>query len=63
MAGERPVLTEKHGLAAPALWDFNGDGKRDLLVGEFETNSSKFPMGADGSTVRVYLNVGTDSEP
>ena len=63
MAGNGPVLTGKQGLAAPALWDFNGDGKRDLLVGEFETNSSKFPMGADGSTVRVYLNVGTDSAP
>ena len=63
MAGAGPVLTGKHGLAAPALWDWNGDGRRDLLVGEFETNSSKFPMGADGSTVRVHLNVGTDSEP
>ena len=58
-----PILTEKHGLAAPALWDWNGDGKRDLLVGEFETNSSDFPMGADGSTIRVYLNVGTDADP
>lgn len=63
MAGDGPVLTEKHGLAAPALWDYNGDGRRDLLVGEFETNSADFPMGADGSTVRVYLNVGTDSKP
>ena len=64
MAGDKPVLTEKHGLAAPALWDWNGDGKRDLLVGEFETNAPpEFPMGADGSTIRVYLNVGTDSEP
>ena len=63
MAGDKPVLTEKHGLAAPALWDYNGDGRRDLLVGEFETNSSEFPMGADGSTVRVYLNVGTDTDP
>ena len=61
--GTMPILTEKHGLAAPALWDWNGDGKRDLLVGEFETNSEDFPMGADGSTVRVYLNVGTDSAP
>ena len=64
MAGDGPVLTEKHGLAAPALWDWDGDGKRDLLVGEFETNAPPdFPMGADGSTIRVYLNVGTDSEP
>ena len=59
----KPILTEKHGLAAPALWDWNGDGKRDLLVGEFETNSSDFPMGADGSTIRVYLNVGTGADP
>ena len=64
MAGDGPVLTEKHGLAAPALWDWDGDGKRDLLVGEFETNSGElFPMGADGSTIRVYLNVGTDRDP
>ena len=64
MAGNQPVLTEKHGLAAPALWDWDGDGRRDLLVGEFETNSGEdFPMGADGSTIRVYLNVGTDAEP
>ncbi len=64
MGSTKPILTEKHGLAAPALWDWNGDGKRDLLVGEFETNAGDlFPMGADGSTIRVYLNVGTDSDP
>ena len=63
MGSTKPILTEKHGLAAPALWDWDGDGKRDLLVGEFETNSSEFPMGAAGSTIRVYLNVGTDSDP
>ena len=64
MAGDEPVWTGKHGLAAPALWDWDGDGRRDLLVGEFETNSGdSFPMGPDGSTIRVYRNVGTDANP
>ncbi|MYF52492.1 MAG: hypothetical protein F4166_01495 [Gammaproteobacteria bacterium] len=63
MGGDSPVLTEKHGLVAPALWDWNGDGKRDLLLGEFETNISEFPMGELGSTVRVYLNIGSNEAP
>ncbi|WP_446830160.1 FG-GAP repeat domain-containing protein [Candidatus Foliamicus sp.] len=64
MAGGKPVLTEKHGLVAPALWDWDGDGKRDLLVGEFETDSGEdLPMGEDGSTIRVYRNIGTNAEP
>ncbi|MCY3883505.1 MAG: protein-disulfide reductase DsbD family protein [Gammaproteobacteria bacterium] len=64
MGGELPIKTEKHGLAAPALFDWDGDGKRDLLVGEFETNSGDlFPMGKDGSTIRIYKNVGTDNNP
>lgn len=66
MGESKPVQTGKHGLAAPALWDWNGDGKKDLLVGEFETctEGNGFPGGAEwGSTVRVYLNVGTDSNP
>ena len=46
MGGDKPILTEKHGLAAPALWDWDGDGKRDLLMGEFETNMPpEFPHG------------------
>ena len=63
MGGNGPVLTEKHGLAAPALWDWDGDGKRDLLIGDFETNSGEFPMGEEGSAIRVYLNIGEDSDP
>lgn len=64
MGGKSPVKTEKHGLAAPALFDWDGDGKRDLLIGEFETNASPdFPMGEDGSTVRIYKNIGSDNDP
>ncbi len=60
---DMPILTEKHGLAAPALWDWDQDGDLDLLVGEFETNSEDFPSGAEGSTIRVYENVGTNQAP
>lgn len=56
MGSKRPILTEKHGLAAPAFWDWNADGKKDLHVGEFET-------GKTGSNIRVYLNQGTATEP
>ena len=64
MGRDAPVFSAKHGLAAPALWDWDGDGKRDLLIGEFETNSGEdFPMAEGGSSIRVYRNVGTDAEP
>lgn len=67
MGDEQPVKTQKHGLIAPALWDWNGDGKRDLLLGEFETctanSTPPFPWGEKGSSVRVYLNEGTDDNP
>lgn len=62
MGETMPVMAEKHGLSAPALWDWNGDGKRDLLIGEFETTSEDH-YSDDGSTVRVYLNVGEDNNP
>ncbi len=40
------------GHAAPYLHDMNGDGKRDLLVGQF----------GEGK-LRIYTNVGTETEP
>lgn len=49
-----PIRTGFHGLAAPAYFDFNRDGKKDLLIGEFETGPSM---------VKVYPNVGTTKSP
>ncbi len=61
------------GHAAPYVIDFDGDGKRDLLVGEFgvgsfpserlpndpKLRSQDFSLGK----LRVYRNLGTDSDP
>lgn len=40
------------GHAAPFHADIDGDGKRDLLVGQF-----------GGGKLRIYKNEGTDAEP
>lgn len=39
------------GRAAPIVDDWNGDGKKDLLIGSFE------------GRIRVYINEGTDEAP
>ena len=48
------IRTEEHGLAYPTIYDWNHDGKPDLLVGEFLTGQSR---------IKVYLNVGTKQNP
>lgn len=53
---QQEIRTEKHGLAYPAFFDWNKDGKLDLLLGEFET-------GQTGSNIKVYLNEGTNKKP
>ena len=50
-AGGAPVDSDI-GHAAPYLYDWDGDGKRDLLVGQF----------GDGK-LRIYPNVGTEAKP
>ena len=51
MAGDKPIdVTVGH--AAPFLHDMNGDGKRDLLVGQF----------GDG-ILWIYRNEGSNARP
>jgi hypothetical protein len=42
-----PVRVESPGYAAPCWADINGDGKKDLLVGQFHQGK-----------IRVYRNLG-----
>lgn len=75
LAGDQPIdVTTGH--AAPYVLDFDGDGKKDLLVGEF--GDGEFPVAelpaalADGwkqpgrfvnGRLRIYRNVGTIAAP
>jgi hypothetical protein len=45
-AGGVPVRVDSPGYAAPCWADVDGDGKKDLLVGQF-----------DGGMIRVYKNL------
>jgi len=62
------------GHAAPLVMDFDGDGRRDLLVGEFGRGKfsperlpvgvrKKWTSGFSEGKLRIYRNVGTNSAP
>jgi len=51
-AAGKPIDTPTVGHAAPFVGDFDGDGVKDLLVGQF----------TDG-LLTVYRNTGTDARP
>lgn len=50
LAGGRPI--EVDGYASPFVGDFDGDGKNDLLVGQYVLGR-----------LRVYRNVGSNAQP
>ena len=52
----QPIRIDKHGLLYPVFFDWNKDGKKDLMLGEFET-------GETGSNIKVYLNEGSEKTP
>jgi hypothetical protein len=51
-ADGKPIDVERSGHAAPFVGDFYGDGKLDLLVGQFS-----------GGRMRIYRNTGTAKQP
>ena len=50
-AGDKPISVGT-GHAAPFVYDFDKDGKKDLLVGQLGQGR-----------LRIYKNVGTDTAP
>jgi len=49
--GGTPIVVDG-GYGAPCIYDWDGDGKKDMVVGQF-----------DYGYIRFYRNVGTDAAP
>ena len=56
-----PVVAKGYGLAAPAFYDMDKDGKKDLLIGEFASGMEY--RNSVGSFIRHYKNIGDSAKP
>ena len=54
-SGDKYMTVAKFGQAAPALYDWDADGKLDMLVGEFG--------GGKKANILVFKNIGTKKKP
>ncbi|MFD2554772.1 FG-GAP repeat domain-containing protein [Sphingobacterium tabacisoli] len=63
MGVDKPVMGEGNGWASPAFYDVDKDGRKDLLIGEFNSMGEKEIPVAVGSYLRVYKNIGTAERP
>jgi hypothetical protein len=52
LAGGKPLDVARDGHSAPFVGDFDGDGKRDLLVGQYHEGR-----------LRIYRNRGDNARP
>ena len=52
-AGGEAILTEAPGYAAPCLADIDGDGVRDLLVGQFKGGKIGFYKGVKSESGKL----------
>jgi hypothetical protein len=51
-AAGKPLDVERDGHSAPFVGDFDGDGVRDLLVGQYHEGQ-----------LRIYRNLGSNTKP